>query len=96
MTRISNFRQTVPVVVAALARSNRALIGAVAGVVAVSFAAACASPVGAGSGRGDSHATRSGVLEFEPNGHPTDQIVERVREEIDSRSWKMGNFTVLP
>src|SRR5512137_41589 len=27
--------------------------------------------------------TRSGVLEFEANGYPTDQTVERVREEID-------------
>jgi len=27
--------------------------------------------------------TRSGVLEFEANGYPTDQTVERIREEID-------------
>jgi hypothetical protein len=27
--------------------------------------------------------TRSGVLEFEANGYPTDATVERVREEID-------------
>ena len=29
------------------------------------------------------HDTRSGVLEFEANGYPTDDTVERVREEID-------------
>jgi hypothetical protein len=29
------------------------------------------------------HETRSGVLEFEANGYPTDATVERVREEID-------------
>jgi hypothetical protein len=27
--------------------------------------------------------TRSGILEFEANGYPTDATVERVREEID-------------
>ena len=29
------------------------------------------------------HDTRSGILEFEANGYPTDQTVERIREEID-------------
>jgi len=29
------------------------------------------------------HETRSGILEFETNGYPTDATVERVREEID-------------
>ena len=29
------------------------------------------------------HETRSGILEFEANGYPTDETVQRIREEVD-------------
>ena len=57
------------------------------------------------------HETRSGVLEFEANGYPTDATVERVREEIDYQravqayihfvpavammQWRNGHFGTL-
>jgi hypothetical protein len=40
--------------------------------------------------------TRSGVLEFEANGYPTDQTVERVREEIDYQRAVQAYIHFIP
>ncbi len=37
----------------------------------------------AGAQERSRHETRSGVLEFEANGYPTDDTVRRIQEEID-------------
>ena len=40
--------------------------------------------------------TRSGVLEFEANGYPTDATVERVREEIDYQRAVQAYIHYIP
>ena len=40
--------------------------------------------------------TRSGVLEFEANGYPTDATVERVREEVDYQRAVQAYIHYLP
>jgi hypothetical protein len=42
------------------------------------------------------HETRSGVLEFEGNGFPTDATVERIREEIDYQRAVQAYIHYLP
>jgi hypothetical protein len=64
-------------------------------VVACAWVLAAWMPVASAQLHGPQE-TRSGVLEFEANGYPTDATVERVREEVDYQRAVQAYIHYLP